>query len=287
MDWILYALITAFSVGTADLFNKRALKEADPYTVAWAGAAFSFMFLLPLVVLTHVPEMGWIFWQVMIFQVMFLTFTQVLYMKAIQTSPLSLTLPMLAFTPAFMLFTSPLILGESPDRQGLIGILFIVFGAYALNIQRPGEGFLSPLKALFYEKGPVMMLLVAFIWSVTANVDKIGVLNSSPYFYILVLQGFLTVALFFPMHFKSPQYREQTLKNLHNLIPAGFLYAVAFLSQMTALTLTIAPFVISLKRTSIIVTSIYGFIFFKETHIKQRLSGAVLMVVGAFFISLL
>jgi drug/metabolite transporter (DMT)-like permease len=37
---------------------------------------------------------------------------------------------------------------------------------------------------------------------------------------------------------------------------------------------------ISLKRMSLIIGVIYGYIFFKERHIRERLAGASLMLAG-------
>jgi uncharacterized membrane protein len=131
-----------------------------------------------------------------------------------------------------------------------------------------------------------MMLFVAFIWSVTANVDKIGVLNSSPLFYSVIVTGATSLGLFIPMHFKSENYRKNIKTNLPLLLPIGFFLALGLASQMTALTLTLAPFVIAIKRTSILIGSIYGFLFFKETQVKERLFGSSLMISGILLITL-
>ncbi|HDY74651.1 MAG TPA: EamA family transporter, partial [Euryarchaeota archaeon] len=46
MIWLVFALITAFSEGTKDLFSKRAMRNVDPVVTAWSLSAFSFLFLL-------------------------------------------------------------------------------------------------------------------------------------------------------------------------------------------------------------------------------------------------
>jgi uncharacterized membrane protein len=155
-----------------------------------------------------------------------------------------------------------------------------------LNIQRFDEGILSPIKALFEERGPVLMLSVAFIWSITANVDKIGVLNSSPIFYSFTLSGALTVELFIAMHLRSKKYPEQIKRNLRGLVPIGLFFSLGILSQMTAIEMTLAPFVIAIKRTSILIGSIYGFVIFKESNLRERLLGASIMILGLLMIIL-
>jgi drug/metabolite transporter (DMT)-like permease len=37
---------------------------------------------------------------------------------------------------------------------------------------------------------------------------------------------------------------------------------------------------ISLKRTSIIIGVIYGYVLFKEKNIRERLAGAIIMFIG-------
>ncbi len=286
MIWLVFALITAFSEGTKDLFSKRAMRNVDPVVSAWSLSAFSFLFLLPLLFFIEKPVFGPRFWPTVLIQGVMLSITLIIYMQAIQTSPLSITLPMLSFTPAFMLVTSPLILGESPGLAGKAGVLLIALGAYVLNVQKIGEGLFKPLSALFSEQGPRLMLVVAFIWSITANVDKIGVVNSSPLFYATIVMAAVTLGLTPVMHFKSEGYRRQISENLRGLLPIGFFMALGVASQMTAISMTLTAYVISIKRTSILIGSVYGFIFFSEKNIRARLTGALIMVCGVILISL-
>ncbi|GBE17995.1 EamA-like transporter family protein [archaeon BMS3Abin16] len=286
MIWLVFALITAFSEGTKDLFSKRAMRNVDPVVTAWSLSAFSFLFLLPLLFFIEKPVLGPWFWHAILIQGIMLSITQVIYMHAIKVSPLSITLPMLSFTPAFMLVTSPLILGESPGLAGKLGVLLIAVGAYVLNVQKIGEGLFKPLGALFSEQGARLMLVVAFIWSITANVDKIGVVNSSPLFYATIVMAAVALGLTPVMHFKSEDYRKQISGNLRGLLPIGFFMALGVASQMTAISLTLTAYVISIKRTSILIGSVYGFIFFSEKNVRARLTGALIMVCGVILISL-
>jgi len=49
--------------------------------------------------------------------------------------------------------------------------------------------------------------------------------------------------------------------------------------------MTKVPYVIAIKRTSVIMTSLVGFFLLKEKGIKERLVGISLMVVGVFLIA--
>jgi len=55
---------------------------------------------------------------------------------------------------------------------------------------------------------------------------------------------------------------------------------------MKAISLTLVAYVIAIKRTSVIISVIFGHSIFKEKGIKERLLGAIIMVIGVLFITL-
>ena len=55
---------------------------------------------------------------------------------------------------------------------------------------------------------------------------------------------------------------------------------------MTAINLTLVAYVISIKRTSTIMSVFAGYLVFKEKGVKERLIGTVIMIIGVLFITL-
>jgi drug/metabolite transporter (DMT)-like permease len=221
-------------------------------------------------------------------------------MKALKHSDLSISVPMLAFTPLFLLVTSPLIVGEFPTPLGLVGIILIVSGSYILNINEFKKGYLAPFKALLQEKGPKLMLIVAFIWSITSNYDKIGAVNSSPIIWVVAVNLFIAISIF-PIlltsnkdYFqkkrsslvKDGSYWELIKANKNILLFTGFLSALTIIFQIYAITLTLVAYVIAIKRTSVCFGVIWGHLIFHEKGVKERLTGAVVMVLGVVLIIL-
>jgi len=276
--WFLFAFLTAFFESLKDVFSKKSLKKADEYIVSWSLRFFALPFLIPLLFFIEIPSLGNQFWIALFVGGSLNVITTILYMKAIKHSDLSITVPMVTFTPLFLLLTSPLIVGEFPSLFGFIGVLLIVLGSYTLNIKQRHAGYLAPFKTLLKEKGPKLMLLVAFIWSITSNFDKIGVLNSSPIF--------ITLTLLPIMLYKSRGSIQQILISHRTLLPIGLFSALSLIFQMTAISLTLVAYVISIKRTSVVMTVLFGYLIFKEKGIKERLVGAVIMVIGVLFIVL-
>ena len=52
------------------------------------------------------------------------------------------------------------------------------------------------------------------------------------------------------------------------------------ISHMLAISLAKVAYVISVKRMSLVIGVLYGYLFFKEKHIGERFLGALLMFIG-------
>ncbi|TVQ99053.1 MAG: EamA family transporter [Desulfovibrionales bacterium] len=287
MFWAVLALGTAFFEAVKDTLSKRQLVLGDEYLLAWSYCVFG----LPLTGLylwwEGMPAIGSDFGWALPAGVCLNMVAVTLYMRALKASDLSLTLPMLTFTPLFMLATSPVILGEFPDRLGGLGMILIIAGAYLLHLGRNHRhGLLDPFRALWSEPGPRIMLLVAFIWSFTANIDKVGVTNSSPAFWLFSFFILMSLGLTPVVLVRSRQPLRQLHRNLRALALVGFFGSLALVLQMWALTLTLAAYVVSIKRMSVVFGVLFGHFFFGEQGLARRLVCAALMVLGVGLIAM-
>jgi drug/metabolite transporter (DMT)-like permease len=284
MIWFPLSMLAAFSLATVDAMTKRFFGNQSPYEMAMIRLLYTApwlacsLFFIPmarpdnqyfLAVASAAPlEVCAIY----------------CYMKAIKVSPLSLTLPFLAFTPAFMIVTGRIFLGEKLGAAGITGIVLIVAGAYCLNISSLRNGFLSPIRAIFKEPGSRLMLLVAFIYSITSVIGKIGVLHSNPYFfgstYFIALTLLMTALMPFIPGVSFKLNWEMHLKGA----ATGAIYAVMVFSHMLAISLVQAAYMVSVKRMSLLFGILYGAWWFRETRIHERLFGAVIMLAGVFLI---
>ena len=295
MTWILLSFLAAFFYSLSDLLSKFSLKDADEWVVAWGIRAFSLPLLVPLLFFIDIPELGWDFWWPLLISGTLNIAVTILYLRAIRLSPLSLTVPMASFTPLFLLVTSPLILGEVPDLTGASGILLIVAGTYILNLRKGQVGAFAPFRAIFHEPGPPLLLLVAFIWSITSNVDKLGILASSPLFYTVCVTIYMGVGLtpvLLVHHWRlarkgEKQAVKQQLKARWKAFAGiALLMALVLFCQTAAIEQALVPYVISIKRTSILGSIIWGWLFFGEKNLKRRLIGAAVMLAGVVLITI-
>ncbi|WP_414468536.1 EamA family transporter [Methanobacterium sp. ACI-7] len=282
----IFAFLAAFFESVQDVFSKKGLKAVDEYIVSFSLRLFSLPFLIIMVLISGIPNLGSNYLIALIIDGLLNLVTIILYLKAIKVSDLSIAVPLIAFTPLFLLVTSPLILGEIPDPIGVVGVLLIVFGSYLLNITKVSNGILGPFKALFKARGPKLMLIVAFLFSITSNIDKIGVQNSSPIFWAFSINIFVMIVTI-PLIFIKSDHDFSTIKtDFKSLFPIGFFSALAIIFQMIAINLTLVAYVISIKRISAVFGVLWGKFIFKERGIKERLIGTLVMVLGVALITL-
>lgn len=284
MLWFYLALASAIALSTTDALSKVALKDSGTFVIAWVRWAFAAPFLLLILPFIDIPELDSTFWLVTIVAIPLEISAILLYTQAIKISPLSLTVPFLALTPVFLLVTSFLFLGEFPDSSGLAGIMLIAFGAYVLNLKSRRDGLIEPLKAIVRERGSLMMIGVALIYSITANLGKIALLHSSPLFFA-VIYPLLITAVMTPFVFTMRRNEISSIIGSPLLfIMIGASFALMILSHFAAIALIEVPYMISVKRSSMIFSVLFGYFLFKESNIRDRLTGAILMLCGIVLI---
>jgi len=284
--WIIYSLLTAFFLATSDALTKRALGTRDEYFVAWARLVFALPLLLISLIFIEIPSLDRAFWLATISALPLEICAIILYTKALKVSPISLTVPFLALTPIFLIFVSYLILGERISIGGGIGIFLLATGSYALNIHKAKQALLEPIKAIFREKGSVMMVIVAFIFSITSSLGKMAIEHSSPiffgsFYFILVTLLFTPVALK-----KNKGKIVITKKDIIPLTSIGITYSLMVIFHMLAMNLTEVAYMISVKRMSLLFSIFYGYLLFKEEEITERAVGGIIMFAGFMLIVL-
>jgi len=283
--WYLITILSGFAAATADTFSKQESKYITTIHLSWVREAYALPFMLPLLFFIEIPEVDAIFWWAILVCIIMDLFTTVLYMKAIKIAPLSLTIPYMGLTPVFSLLISYLVLGETVSWLGLVGILFISFGAYILQIDRAKYGLMEPIKAIFKNKGSFYMLIVSFAYAITANIGKVAIIHSSPLFMAIVYFTGLALA-FTPLVMtigKTPPSKMFTRSLGKFKIGLGM--AIMAITHFTAISMINVAYMISIKRLSLLFAILYGWIVFKEENIKERLLGGMIIIAGAAIIA--
>ena len=284
MGWLLWAGASALFLSFYDLLGKKILRKQDEYFVTWAGFFFIGLGMIPLWFWLPIPELNETFWLALVGNGSLNLVIVLLYVKAIKEGELSLTLPMTTMTPLFLIAVGPLLTGEWVSATGMAGIALMIAGAYVLGSKTGQRGLLAPFRALISNRGPRLMLTVAFLWAITASLDKIGISQVGPWFWLLSVVTFLSVMLAIPVAL----WAKEGFAPLRRPLPfmaLGLFQGLSLIATFMALTTGLVAYAIAIKRTSALFSSVWGVLFFGERGGVRRLGGAALMVLGVFVIA--
>lgn len=290
---LLASLVTAICQSVTDLGTKAATRTADDRAIlaaqwcAGAGLLIVACFVFYPTLLTSPRETlasltKWEFWTLLGWSGALNVVAYVLYIRAFRLSDASLVAPLVLLTPVLMLITSPLMTGEVAPPMGAFGVLFTVLGVGLLDAdQESGRRFNFHVFAR--DRGARMMIGTAVIWSVTANIDKLGVRASTPLIWITAVT--IVISLCALLYWVAGRRAAPSLSSLRYAIGAGSAMAFGNTLQMWALTVLFTPYVIAIKRLSALFTVLASGHVLKEDS-NGRLLGAAVMLVGAVMIAL-
>lgn len=287
MIWFILSILTALSVSIQDIFKKKALQNMDNYIFTWGMSLFSMIFIFPLLFITGIPHLWENFYYALIVSWLINTATMILYVKAMQESDLSLISPLVTFTPLFLLISSPLIVNEIPSLYSIIWVFVLVIWAYTLNIKDRKKSLFKPIKSLLSDSWARKMFLVAFLWSISSNFDKVWVLNSSPIFWVISVNIFVLIMLTPIIYYKSKTKVLEIIPNYKIFIIISVIHFLWLFLQMTAISFMSVIYVIAIKRLSAVFSVIFWHIIFKEKNIRDRLIWVIIMIIWVIFITLL
>lgn len=293
MIWYGFAILAGFLVALSDAINKKYLSLQGYLYMTIARTTGTLPFIIPVFLYLTFKYQGYQYFDCpFLFNLSLLLILEItatlLYMKGIEISPLSLTLPFLSFTPIIIILTGYLILGEKITLKGALGIFLVLIGSYCINLPSIKEGLTGPIKAVKKEKGSFLLLQVALIYSITSVLGKKGLLLSNPlwfasfYFFILGLLTTLTIKIFYSINLLSIFKKHYKPVLLVGLIQGLMCYA-----HMIALSHLETAYMIALKRTSIFFAAMLGYLMFKESYIVIRFFAIILMLAGIFIITFL
>lgn len=286
--WFFIALGCAFSVAFCDAVSKRLMLDNDEWVTGGIMLTLASVFLAPMFLFIDFREFTteglWLLTITLPLEVL----AYYLFLSSIRMSALSLTLPLLSFTPALTVVTSSIILDESIGTTGLVGVLLVTVGAYILNADLTNFSVFGPVKAVISDSGALRMLMVALIWALTSTLGKKGVIifGALQFGYILTAAiGIIFLAVgAFRIKIRGVSWVWDGRIALTFLI-SGIFMSLQEVTHFLAVSMAPVAYMISVKRLSMIIGVIIGWKFFGETNIVNRLIGAVVMLFGVVLIS--
>lgn len=282
---IILALLNGFLWSLLDLLRKKSLKYFNEFDVVFAlvsSQLLFFSFLLFFVNL-HIKSMHYVFYILPL--IVLNTISLFLFLRAIKLSDISLSIPLLSFTPLFSTIYAYFFLREKLYASELLGIVSIIIGILILYAKSMSLKSLiqSPIR-IFNNSSARYMIIIALIWSLTPVLDKKSLEYTNIFFHgFLQSLGTISILILFFLGKKNQRlsyYKRSSLVLILGLVGTGFL---AVIIQLFALGYNNVALLEATKRaTGIILAVFYGYIFFKERVNQQKIIGVLVAVFGIY-----
>ena len=285
--WIILALLAGGGDALRDALSKRASSSIPQPLISWSYALCALPFFIPSLMVSIPDSVPPYVWMLLAFVTCCHVVGGLMLVKALQLSDLSLCVPMVAFTPVFLLALAPMFTGDLPTVSGVLGVILVTLGSYVLHLDKAKTGVLAPFRALLSDAGPRIMLGLSFLWTVTACVDRVVVQVVSRTFWGSAQLCCIALAMV-PVVLKMGGFDRPLSKASYlSLLSIGGSNALSLGSYLFALQRAPVHDVVCLKRVSILFSVILGRVFFQERFLAERLPGAILMLAGVAVITLL
>ncbi len=320
--FILMAIVGAFLVGCNETINKRLAMEIPNKFLHIAGINFfSAIWTLLMICIFSLQtkvslfELEWKFsswfWIAFLLVAALNIVIRFCDFKSYEKGQLSQVIQIKGTTIVLLMFVGWLILGETYNFWGVVGLLLIFFGTWVLGIERDNPFSLKgPIVNLMKNTSIRYALVAAVVASITLTLEKLGVINVSPAgqgatMKILLLElsfaalcgtfvfklflGIIALGIAIPWQKRISRFEPQMElgKILWSIIVAGFFSASHQWFLFSAYIGSQAAYVGGVKRVSILFAVILAFIFFGEKQRVQKLISASIIVAGVLIISFL
>ncbi len=287
--WIVFAFSAAVFAALERTLMKGAGSVAADRTIVYSRYLIAAAIAILLLFFIRIPDITPVFYPSAVLACTADVLGIVFMSRALRYSDMGRVVPLLSFTPVFLLATSFVLLGEIPSLPGVIGVLIVVSGSYILHIESTRQSIWKPFQLLLKDKGARYMFATAFFFSLSAPFFKKALLNSSALFTLAVTLPFSTLLLTgYHLLFRGRSFRD-ILPNKasgYQLFGLGITVFFVALSVNLAFESGLVSYVVSIKRLSILLNIIIGVIFFQEKRMGRNLSAGTIMIAGAILILL-
>ncbi len=286
MIWFFLSLAAALSIAARDV-SIKSYKDLQPREIAVLELFWALPALIIGCVFVETPPLDQTFWWTFILSIPINIMAYVLYLNAIKISPISLSVPFLAFTPIFMILTGFWVLGETINLWGGFGTGLIVIGSYILHFKKNQLNFSAPFSAFIHEKGSWYMLIVAVLFAFAAVIGKKAILHSSPLFFSYSFFLVFNVLILMGLFVRGKNNWQKIIRNSPKGLWLGSLLMIHISFHGLAISISTAVYMVAVKRSSILFSVLLSWLILKERDIHYRGLGTLIMFVGMIFITLL
>ena len=295
--WLLLAFLSAVLLGFYDAFKKQSLRGNAVLPVLFLNTVFSSLLFLPFIVVSacapsllqdtmvYVPMAGWAEHKYIIIKSFIVLSSWVFGYFGMKHLPLTIVGPINATRPVMVLVGAMLLFGERLNLYQWIGVLLAILSFFMLSRSGKKEGI-----DFKHNKWIFFIVLAAVTGAVSGLYDKYLMKQLNPMLvqsWYNIYQVFIMCPVILLLWY--PRRKESTPFHWHwtilfislFLCAADFVYFYALSYEDSMISI-----VSMVRRGSVVVSFLFGALFFREKNLKSKAIDLVLVLIGMFFLYL-
>ena len=283
---IFICVVSAFFWAGFDITRKLSLKKISSTTLLFLFSLGQFLIFLIWIYFEDFSINIKSYFLPGIILILIGVSSALLFLKAINQSELSLTIPLLSLSPMFSSVFSFILIDEILLETQYLGIFAIVLGTLILySKDLTAKDFLNSWKVIIKNKSAKIMIGVSLMWSITPVLDKICLKYSSINIHGFIQSVGIIIFLLFLL-IKTTKNEMIKIRNHWKIILfTVFIGLVATILQFFAILNNFVPIMESIKRSIGQLSSVFfGNFFFKEKITKSKIIALLTLSVGIYLI---
>ncbi len=299
--WLFLAFLSATLLGFYDSFKKKALSNNAVLPVLFLNTLFSSLIFLPFIILSsagylsahsmfHVPQCGWLVHRYILLKSLIVLSSWVFGYFAMKHLPLTIVGPINATRPVMVLVGALLVFGERLNIWQWTGVTLAIVSFTLLSKSGKREGI-----DFKHNKWIYFLVLASLLGAVSGLYDKYlmagtadggaglnrMVVQSWYNIYQMAMMGIMLLLLWWPTRRRTTPFHWDWAVVLISLFlsSADFVYFYAL-----SLPGAMISIVSMIRRGSVVVSFLFGAVFFHEKNLRAKALDLALILLGMIFL---
>ena len=286
--WILFSIISAISDAARNILNKRLSNCVSPAVLNISIYAFSLPVYVILLPQNKVPRLHLEVALLILIHVALDATSTLCLTNALRVGKLSIVAPLLGCSSLVIIATSPMLVQERVGLLGALGAFVVVVGIFVIHNDTLSTSLWNSVKNVHKAPGSRLGLIVAILWAADGQVLKLAVRQVNWQFLLAVSSFVIVTVLVLRLAVANGLNQLwYSRKHILTLLGLGISAAGSLVFMMIALGARggLVAYVVSLKRTSVLLGVMAGVLLFREELSLNRVVGAVMIFGGIILIT--
>ena len=295
--WLLLAFLSAVLLGFYDAFKKESLRDNAVLPVLFLNTVFSSLVFVPFILLAFwapdvlrdtpfsMPVAGWEAHKYILLKSFIVLSSWIFGYFGMKHLPLTIVGPINATRPVMVLLGALLFFGERLNLYQWIGVLLAMLSFFMLSRSGKKEGI-----DFKHNKWIFFIVMAAVTGAISGLYDKYLMTFLNPMLvqswynlYQVFIMCPVLLLLWYPRRKTSTPFRwEWTIVGISLFLSAAdfvYFYALSYEDSMISI-------VSMVRRGSVLVSFLFGALFFHEKNLRSKAVDLLLVLIGMFFLYL-